>query len=698
MKIKRYIATGVLAAALSARSGMAQTVLTNGYTNTFPNGGATSDFSGGGTSVASWLSWYSLTGGPMSGDPTNDAGGDPTSGSLYVSMPFTGSGQQEEIFGTFDNQYGYDGTATIPLNIVTNVSFDIYVDPATTPDGSGNYGSVLMSLIDSGWTGGGRTAAWTNFLTIPAAANGHWVHMSDSAILQECLAMQGAGFTSVAGIGFYFQSYGGYPTSTLNVWIDNITVQTSTAPPPPPPPPTVALPAKTVQGLNVFFSTGGGSDRQEVELNNNSGLSWVGQTGSGPVSYSFTISSFPNQGAYSGEAYLFLIPNPAAKEGAPDYNEANCAVMEVQRTATGAQAVFQYKVNDANDNGMIYNRAPYTNAPGSWDGVTTLTSNGTNVWAEEGTLTNVQSATVLGTWTLTFTTDTNGMLVAPDGTIANFAIPSYYITNFAAPANFNVYLGGQADSSSYLDQAVVFSNFAIAGLGASDMNETFVGETALSSAWTNIYATGPAGVLIVPPTAPYWISWSTPAIGYSLINSGSVGPSASWKNVSTYSPILMYGTNSQLISSSDLINASADYFRLVKRTFSQLLVLLPGQTNTPGVAPGYTGTPTALSLGGNEFVQEVVTVLAVDSQWNPIAGVNDTITLVSGTGSDPRRNIAKSRGDGERVGDVRRVESILLFRRRQLDRLGAGHYNRHHPGGNERCGDGRSVTFLGTHT
>jgi len=373
---------------------------------------------------------------------------------------------------------------------------------------------------------------------------------------------------------------------------------------------------------------------------NNSGLSWVGQTGSGPVSYSFTISSFPNGGAFSGEAYLFLVPNPAAKEGAPDYNEAACAVMEVQRTATGGQAIFQYKVNETQGNDMYFAHNGYTNAPGSWDGVSTLTQNGTNVWKENGTITNVQSTIATGTWTLKFTSDTNATMIAPDGTTASFVIPPYYITNFAAPANFNIYLGGQANSAGYINQALVYSGFAISGLGASDMNETFTGETTLNTnVWVNTYATGPGGVLIVPPTAPYLVSWGLPANGFSLQDSGKLGPSASWQDVSTFPVIPMHNTNAQFISTADITGTNSEYFRLIKRTFSQMLILLPGETFTPGVAPGYSGSPTSTNLGGNPFVEEIVNVLAVDSQWHRIAGINDTINIIAGPGSDPSESL-----------------------------------------------------------
>jgi len=93
----------------------------------------------------------------------------------------------------------------------------------------------------------------------------------------------------------------------------------------------------------------------------------------------------------------------------------------------------------------------------------------------------------------------------------------------------------------------------------------------------------------------------------------------------------MYNSNAQLVSVHDLTSTNAEFFALVHRSASQLLVLLPGETNTPGVAPGYVGTPTPVSIGNNDG-EETVTVLAVDSQWNPVSGISDEITLSSSDG------------------------------------------------------------------
>jgi hypothetical protein len=159
----------------------------------------------------------------------------------------------------------------------------------------------------------------------------------------------------------------------------------------------------------------------------NTGKSWVSHaTPSNPVTYTFTINSFPQAPAtYGASAYLFLAPNPSGNEGAPDYNESNCVIAFVQQGSTNATLVFQYKVNEAYGNSMQYGNAPYTNAPGSWDGVTPN-------YLESGNLGSVSTlGTANGTWTITFTSDTNITLIAPDNTTTNLIFPTYNVGYFA---------------------------------------------------------------------------------------------------------------------------------------------------------------------------------------------------------------------------------------------------------------------------
>jgi hypothetical protein len=92
----------------------------------------------------------------------------------------------------------------------------------------------------------------------------------------------------------------------------------------------------------------------------------------------------------------------------------------------------------------------------------------------------------------------------------------------------------------------------------------------------------------------------------------------------------MYGlVSQQLISSKDLTSTKAEFFTLIQRNFSQLLILLPGETNAPNTATGIAGTPTPVDLQSGTQGAATVTVMAVDAHFNPVGGINDTITLTS---------------------------------------------------------------------
>jgi hypothetical protein len=77
--------------------------------------------------------------------------------------------------------------------------------------------------------------------------------------------------------------------------------------------------------------------------------------------------------------------------------------------------------------------------------------------------------------------------------------------------------------------------------------------------------------------------------------------------------------------------SSQQYFGLVKRAFTQLQVILPGETNAPNTITGKTGTPTPVSIGGGGL--ETFTVNAVDSTFHVIPGVFDTVHITTTDGS-----------------------------------------------------------------
>jgi hypothetical protein len=95
----------------------------------------------------------------------------------------------------------------------------------------------------------------------------------------------------------------------------------------------------------------------------------------------------------------------------------------------------------------------------------------------------------------------------------------------------------------------------------------------------------------------------------------------------------MSGVRQQLVDASEVPSSKQAFFNLVKRTFTKLQVLLPGQVNAPGTVLGYTGTPTTISLGTQGFTPTTITVNAVDATFHIISGATDVVHLTTSDGS-----------------------------------------------------------------
>ncbi|MGO8929747.1 MAG: hypothetical protein ACLQU3_23010 [Limisphaerales bacterium] len=576
-----------------------------------------------------WGTWWNGTG-------TNTEVFDPTvssstsiPGSIHVTAILPGAAANPGAganlcFGDFitagignNNWLGANESSDVDFSLYSALSFDILVNINTSSNTD-----IPIYLFD--WN---YDTYQIGSVTIPATQG--WQHISIPIPNTFSFNDTNAPPPNGTAWGFYYW-YPDTPPACSDFWIDNVQLVGEGVIPPP----RMTPPVKAVQGLNAFATTDQNSvwDRQGVMLVASNGLSWVGRASAAkPVSYSYTIKGFPTGPniAYNTDAYLFLAPNPSAEENAPDWVETNCAMVEVASTGNGGgQMEFLYKVNEPDANAMYWGNSPYTNAPGSWDGVTPN-------YLESGYLTNVQSAQLLGTWTVQFTSDTNGTLIAPDGTTSSFIFPPYNVTKFAETNGFNVYLGMVANNANAFGQAVVYSSFAISNV-PSAVSDNFLADTSLNtSIWNPSLSIGPGSVFIAPSNALYWVQWTLPATGFSLANSGSLGTNAAWNNVTTYTPLSTINASQQalsqqLISTSDLPPGNAAFFSLIKRAATQLLILLPGETNAPNTATGKTGTPNPVDLSSVSGV--TFTVLTVDDQWYPVAGNNDTIEITS---SDP---------------------------------------------------------------
>lgn len=78
-------------------------------------------------------------------------------------------------------------------------------------------------------------------------------------------------------------------------------------------------------------------------------------------------------------------------------------------------------------------------------------------------------------------------------------------------------------------------------------------------------------------------------------------------------------------SGDNLASADSSTFAVSPGSFAKLQVLMPGQSANPGSATGKTGSPAQQTVG----VALTVTVRAVDTHWNLVTNVTDTVALTA---------------------------------------------------------------------
>jgi hypothetical protein len=476
-------------------------------------------------------------------------------------------------------------------------------------DGNGN---TLDTAPNPPGYGNDRTLATTNI---------HFsLNLGDSSAFQTDTGFNPT--TALWQILFQNNAGGGGNPPAWNVDIDNIQV-TMAGTAPPPPPVTMYPPVNVLPGLNLYAGTEVNFfyDRDDVMSVQSSGLGWVGRaTAINPVSYSFTVNSAPNSPQASFQMYL--VPNLAANNS-PDWFASADVVTSLTGNSTSAALQFGYKVNEAAGNSMQLGNAPYTNAPGSWNGVT-------SPYYESGALGSVTNTTgIVGTWTVKFTSDTNVTLIAPDGGSTNLVIPPYNASYLAESTSFNIYLSMQPEAQAAINQSFCYANFAVTGV-VNPFSDNFLADATLNTnIWNSSVAISPADVFVSHGHQKL-VTWSKPATGYSLQGAGPItGP---WADLTQGPNPTLFGLFGQVVSSNELPAGNTAFLRLIHRTFTQLQVLFAGQTNAPGTLLGYVGSPTPTSVTGDSGLA-TVTINAVDPTFHIVSGISDSISF-SAT-SDP---------------------------------------------------------------
>ncbi|HLH56544.1 MAG TPA: hypothetical protein VKY92_23365 [Verrucomicrobiae bacterium] len=538
--------------------------------------------------------WWGLKTFSTAVDPTVNAtttlsSNDPGSGSLKGTSDWTGTsgaggGAPEPQLMVWNALAGSQWNSSVTVNgYYYDLNFDFMVDTNSARTTNGDFGHIRAGVTLNGWS---QVTLWD----VPAYTNVGWTHVH--AYIDPTIP----GIDTITGfwLNWPWQTDSanlGSIQGVQNFWVDNIIFSTNLTKPLNPPTATLKPAPRAITGLNINSIGSGQYDRNAIATVNPEG--WVNATG--PVTYSMTLSSYPGTNNPNFQSHIMLVPNPGT-ETAPDWNEPNAIVLDIQNQANGnAVANFRYKTNQPGGNSMLY-------GPGTLGSVTS--TNG-----------------ALGTWSMTFVSNTNVILTAPTGATNLVTFPDDQAVQslFADPVI--AYFGEQPNTTANIGQEVVISNIKITGT-TSPINDSFTGTGIDTNTW-NLRASQANDVFIPQNDAAYVLTWTLPDQNFNVEVAPSItGP---WSDAGLTNGVIQGSTKSVTVTRSMLPAGKAAFFRLRKPVATKLQILLPGETAAPGTLTGKTGTPTAQANG----VAFNVTVNAVDANWNVINYVKDTVHFTS---------------------------------------------------------------------
>ena len=279
----------------------------------------------------------------------------PGSGALLCTVDWTGTsgrapgGLQPQVMlmSGFTGQWWSDYTIN---GFYYDLNFDLKFDPASATTAGGDYGHIQAGVLVDRTT---MVPCWD----CPAFNSNGWAHIHayiDPAVPGICLidgfylfwpwqvAADGSGAGAIQGVQRF--------------WVDNIVFNTNLAKGIKPPALALA-PDQETPGLRLTTFGAAVNDRNSIGVSDIE-ETWVGYDQTTPVTYSFTIAQYPGTNAWNLQTHLFLVPQAGA-ESAPDWNESNCVFLRVKNKQDGsAEARFMYKINDPDDNTMLWNTQP----------------------------------------------------------------------------------------------------------------------------------------------------------------------------------------------------------------------------------------------------------------------------------------------------------------------------------------------------
>lgn len=418
-------------------------------------------------------------------------------------------------FGLRINQIPATGNTNTSLRDYT-LNFDMAVSGGASISDIGGYIAPQVGLFGgpvaalyNGWqqAQGGVTNVGASFFPVVGSGYQHF-----SVPFVNFIASAGDDLLVPTNtpLALYLGFYLGGHSYVGDIEIDLANVSITMSIPPPPPPPTMAItPAKP--GLRVFAEASDFPYNQEGFGTVDLYQSWVGvATVDNPVSYSVSFADFDTVNGYTCFVQFVQNGNPGDPFGV--YNGQNALVWSITHPAPGG--VFTTSVDWKTN-------APSSGEPNNALALTTGSTDGR------------------GTWTLTFTSDTDGTVTGPDGSSASFSLDPTVAADFANPCIIDFGSCPNWNSAGY-GQWITYSQIAISNVVDGTEFDDFTQDASLNtSLWNPSFSynnnPAPRGVIQVPPGNNYWVYWSLPDEGFGLgTKAGLPGGSSTWFSPNFY--------------------------------------------------------------------------------------------------------------------------------------------------------------------
>jgi hypothetical protein len=546
-------------------------------------------------------------------EPTNPPPSGATGGSVYMKGDWT-----------VNNTNGWDC-----MNTVWRGGW--YDAPADNFDGA-LYEYLVMdvmydtnsTMVNPSWSIG-LDQGWghTELTNYTFATDGSWQHLVIP------IAANKPNIGSTCGVSFYRWLPSG-TIGTMGFWVANVQLIARNVPIAPP---TTAISEDVVPGLAMFADKLPSYLRGNVRTDTTGAaqVDWVGQASpANPVSYSWTISQFPGPGHANFRSDIVLTPDPVAslQSADPDWSATDALWISIQSLADGSVAAgIAFKTNQPNGNSQMN--------PG-----------GTGLLTGGHTL---AAPTAIGTWTLTFSNNTDMTLTAPSGASTNVSLPADVASTYTGVSFFLITAMG---NDGNVGQSATYSALNITGV-TTPVNENFT-DGVLDTPFLALMNQGylfpwnlnPPSHRWVTSDARFWLKWSLPDTGFAPVSSPTLpGSAVDWLARGLTNSFLNGNQKWALVNANNLPGPSQGYFALLKRVPTKLQTLLASEVNAPGTVSGKTGTIDPVTTG----VNTAVTINSVDPAWfigggtvghmiqlsispeDPLAIIDDNAALANGT-------------------------------------------------------------------